>query len=113
MNIESLFLEPNSIIMLCLAGIAFMVILAYRFTKHIKSTVEDNNNDAKWTYLVFAVNGSVTWYLITFENFFADKFGIMKQFGSPIALFMTIAFLLIFVSRFRVKNQNKANNHVE
>lgn len=102
MNIESLFLEPNSIIMLCLAGLAFMLILAYRFTKHIKSTVE--TNEAKWAYLVFAANGAVTWYLITFENFFVDKFGIMKQFGSPIALFMAIVFLLIFVSRFRVKN---------
>ena len=102
MNIENLFLEPNSIIMLCLAGLAFMLILVYHLTKHIKSTVE--SNDTKWTYLVFAVNGAATWYLITFENFFVDKFGIMKQFGSPIALFMTIVFLLIFVSRFRVKN---------
>lgn len=104
MNIESLFVEPNSIIMLCLAGLAFMLILAYRFTKHIKFTVE--NNDAKWTYLVFAVNGAATWYLITFENFFVDKFGIIKQFGSPIALFMTIIFLIIFVSRFRIKIRN-------
>ena len=102
MYIENLFLESNFIVMLCLVEIAFMLILAYRFTKHIKSTVEDN--DARWSYLVFAVNGAATWYLITFENFFVDKFGIVKQFGSPIALFMTIVFLLIFVSRFHLKN---------
>lgn len=102
MSIENFFLEPASIIMLCLAGLALMLILVFRLTKHIKSTVE--SNDAKWAYLVFAINGATTWYLITFQNFFVDKFGIMKQFGSPIALFMTIVFLLIFVSRFRVKN---------
>ena len=92
----------TSILMLCFAGLVLIAILVFRIIKHIKPTVE--NNDAKWPYLVFAVNGAATWYLITFENFFVDKFGIMKQFGSPVALFITIVFLLIFVSRFRTKN---------
>lgn len=102
MSVENLFLGPIHILMLCFAGLVLIAIFVFRITKHIKSTVE--NNDAKWPHLVFAVNGAATWYLITFENFFVDKFGIMKQFGSPVALFITIVFLLIFVSRFRTKN---------